>query len=119
MTLCFGIDLHANNSAVAFLGWHPDEGCPGSVQITWPCAGTEVFLERLGRLGPAIDRHAWILMRPKGAGYIFFRGHMKAKPVKCIRPLFLVLVQYDNLHAPVKGASVGRAVGLRRRVLTV
>ena len=35
-----------------------DEGSPNSVQITWPCAGTEVFLERLGRLGPAIDRHA-------------------------------------------------------------
>ncbi len=34
------------------------EGCPDSVQITWPCAGTEVFLERLGRLGQAIDRHA-------------------------------------------------------------
>ena len=27
-------------------------------QITWPCAGTEVFLERLGRLGPAKYRHA-------------------------------------------------------------
>jgi len=39
-------------------GWHPNEGCPDSVQTNWPCAGTEVFLERLGRLGPAIDRHA-------------------------------------------------------------
>jgi len=27
-------------------------------KITWPCAGTEVFLERLGRLGPAKYRHA-------------------------------------------------------------
>jgi hypothetical protein len=33
-------------------------GSPDSVQITWPRAGTEVFLERLGRLGPAKDRHA-------------------------------------------------------------
>ncbi len=31
---------------------------PDSVQISWPCTGTEVFLERLGRLGPANDRHA-------------------------------------------------------------
>lgn len=31
-------------------------------QITWPCMGTEVFLERLGRWGPAVDRRAWILM---------------------------------------------------------
>ena len=39
-----------------------------------------------------------------------------------IRPLNfcdVVLVQYDNLHAPVKGAAVGRAVGLCGRVLTV
>ena len=27
-------------------------------KITWPCAGTEVFLERLSRLGLAIDRYA-------------------------------------------------------------
>jgi hypothetical protein len=30
-----------------------------------------------------------------------------------------VLVQHDNLHAPVQGAAVGRAVGLCGRVLTV
>jgi len=39
-------------------GWHPNEGSPGSVQMTWPCTGTEVFLERLSRLGPAKYRHA-------------------------------------------------------------
>ncbi len=37
-------------------------------------------------------------------------------------PLFfcdVVLVEYDNLHAPVKGTAVGCAVGLCGRVLTV
>jgi hypothetical protein len=34
------------------------KGSPDSVQTTWPCAGTEVFLERHSRLGPAFDRQA-------------------------------------------------------------
>lgn len=41
-----------------FSGWRPPEGSPCSVHHTWPCTGTEVFLERPGRLGPAEYRHA-------------------------------------------------------------
>jgi len=37
-------------------------GSPGSVHATWPCRGTEVFLERIIRWGLAEHRHAWILM---------------------------------------------------------
>ena len=37
-------------------------GSPGSVQDTWPCAGTEVFLEQIDCLGPVKYRCAWILM---------------------------------------------------------
>ena len=36
----------------------PANGSPDSVKVFWPRAGTEVFLERLDRLGPAIGRHA-------------------------------------------------------------
>jgi hypothetical protein len=65
MTLYCGIDLHSNNSVVAVLDEQDrtvyEKRLPNDIAtitevlcITWPCAGTEVFLERLGRLGPAI-----------------------------------------------------------------